>query len=525
MSMLDVNSLMYPSLQAIERYFDEAPEVPKPLVLCEYIHAMGNGPGGAEDYEELFCRFEGCAGGFVWEWCDHAVLTGVTAEGKARFAYGGDFGEFPHDGNFCMDGLVYPDRTPHTGLLEYKNVIRPARVKEVKLSSNLIVIENKLDFTSLADYLTATYELVLDGRPILEGELPPLDIGPRETGSVPLALSIPEGPGRLDLNVFWWKKGSLPLLPSGHALGFDQVQLKSRAVILPALKAGVITADEDDRAVRLRGSRFSYCFDKRAGHFTEMTFDQKPLILAPMSCNIWRAPTDNDRNIRQEWQKAGYDRTVFRAYSTSCAVEDGCAVLTCCLSMTPVYLERSLTIRAEYRVGADGAVDIRLNCERDVRLPPLPRFGLRLFMPPERNRVSYRGYGPAESYADKHAASRFGLYTTTALENHEDYIRPQENGSHFGCEMVKVLYKEAVSLLVESEKPFSFSISPYTQEELTAKTHRDELTSSGCAVLCLDYKQNGIGSNSCGPVLPEKYAFNEPEFAFSLRLTPFPEAR
>ena len=239
-----------------------------------------------------------------------------------------------------------------------------------------------------------------------------------------------------------------------------------------------------------------------------------------MLCNIWRAPTDTDRNLKQEWMRAGYDRAVQRAYEASAEARDGLCVITCRLSLAPIYLQPVLRITATYTIGADGAIGCRFDCQKDGAMPALPRFGLRLHLPRELTSARYFGYGPYESYADKRRASHMGLFETTAEDSHEDYLRPQENGSHYGCSFAEVKSYDGFGLRVESESDFSFQLSPYTQEELTEKAHNFELKKASGPVLCADYRLNGIGSNSCGPRLISKYAFDEKKFTFALRLTP-----
>jgi beta-galactosidase len=303
-------------------------------------------------------------------------------------------------------------------------------------------------------------------------------------------------------------------------MGFDQVVLHREEKKLPAPKAGKVAISQDHRYITVKGENFRYRFDIRLGAFDELIFDQHSLITAPMALNIWRAPTDNDRNIRETWQKAGYHRAVQRAYEAEGAVRDGVAVINCSLSLTPVYLQPIIRVKAAYVIGADGAIDCSFDCEKDADMPDLPRFGLRLQLPKDMRKAQYFGFGPYESYVDKRRASHMGWFETTAEENHEDYLKPQENGSHWGCEEAQVSGSQGIALKVESEAAFSFQISPYTQEELTQKAHSFELTKAPGPVVCLDYKLNGIGSNSCGPKLLEKYAFAETSFSFRLRIAP-----
>ncbi len=515
-SDLDVHSRMYLSTGDCIAYL-ENPDNKKPLIQCEYIHAMGNGPGDAEDYQEIIEKYDQFVGGYVWEWCDHSVMMGKTNEGKAKYYYGGDFGEFPDDGNFCMDGLVYPDRRPHTGLKEYKNVIRPVRA--ALTSSGKIALTNKLAFTNLKDVAAAVCQLTCDGTAVREWTLPELDIAPWETREFPLDEVLPEN-GKCCLKITYIQNRDLPLVKAGHELGFDQLILRDCAytAVLPAAGDG-LGVEETDRTVEIFTDEFRYTFDKHTGIFSSLVYANRALIEKPMEYNLWRAPTDNDRNIRQIWEAAGYDRETVRTYETAVRLENGTAVIECRLSILPIIFQKVLAVTAKYTIGIDGTIRMELDCDKDPIYPMLPRFGIRLFLPKAMSAASYLGYGPYESYPDKHRASWWGEFSTTACENHEDYLKPQENGSHWGCSRVTVSCPKQ-ALTAESGVPFSFNLSPYTQEELTTKMHSFELVESPYTVLCLDCAQSGIGSNSCGPELLEKYRFNPEHFRFDLTLRP-----
>lgn len=515
---LDVYSRMYPSLEEIEAYFSDG-QVKKPYVLCEYIHAMGNGPGDAEDYWEMMEKHPGLCGGFVWEWCDHAVYMGKTPDGRKKYFYGGDFGEFPHDGNFCMDGLVYPDRRPHTGLKEYQNVIRPVRARAGDLKKGEIVFSSTLDFVDARDVLTVSYTVTQDGDAVQTGELEGFSLPPRGEKAYTLAYNVPSS-GDCFLNITYRAAGSHPLIPAGTVLGRDQFELARRERKLKALPAGHVAVAQDHRYITISGDSFRYRFDVRTGAFDQLVAGNRSLITEPMLLNIWRAPTDNDRNLKNDWINAGYNRAVQRAYEAAAEEKDGLAVITCRLSLAPIYLQPILQVHARYVIGADGAIDASFTCEKDEAMPSLPRFGLRLMLPNDMQNARYLGFGPYESYVDKHRASFMCVFSTTAEKNHEDYLKPQENGSHYGCAFAEVTAPDGFGLRVDSEEDFSFNLSPYTQEELTEKAHNFELQKAGGPVLCVDYKLNGIGSNSCGPKLLEKYAFNETKFTFAIRLTP-----
>ncbi len=545
-SNLDLYSRMYASIDEMREYFAGNPD--KPFIQCEYSHAMGNGPGDLEDYFQAFHQYDGACGGFVWEWCDHAVdmgqwederyadRTGGAAylHRRTKYAYGGDHGEYPHDGNFCMDGLVYPYRKPHTGLLEYKNVYRPARVVSFDQESRTVVLHNYMDYVNLADYVKLVYEVDCDGKILAEGSLLLPRIAPHGENSVTLSLlTVPEK-GKCYLRLYYKLRKDTGLLKAGAELGFDEIPLKNadgRNQTAAALMEGgaesrgpvsdggtaAVSVAEDDRYLYVSGADFHYTYNKLTGIWAAMEYRGKQLLERPMEYNIWRAPTDNDRNIRRRWYEAGYDRARSRAYETVCDVEDGAAVIRTELSVSAVSIQRMIRVDARWTVRPDGRIDILLRGTRDTEFPMLPRFGLRLFLPAEMRWVTYYGIGPAESYIDKRRAGRHSRFMAAVETMHEDYIRPQENGSHYDCDYVQTA-GEGVEMTFAGEKTFSFNASVYTQEELTAKAHNYELEPCGCTVLCVDYRQNGIGSNSCGPALLQQYRLDEAEMEFAVSM-------
>lgn len=529
-SNLDLYSRMYPSMEDIHKYFENNPA--KPFIMCEYCHAMGNGPGDLEDYFRIIERYDGICGGFVWEWCDHAIYQGRTVDGKAMYLYGGDHGEFPHDGNFCMDGLVYPDRTPHTGLLELKNVNRPARIVSFSQKKREVVIRNYLDFMNLKEYVSLAWEVTCDGERIGAGtvnETDMPDILPRKEAALFLGFPIP-GAGKCFLKISYIRKEATALLEAGEELGFDEISLKTgdcSSQIVNRLLSGsrgraaahAVEVREDDRRLYVSGPGFTHVYSKLTGTMEEMNVNQRRLLERPAEYNIWRAPTDNDRKIVSEWRKACYDKALSRAYETRYEVtEDGVDIYTE-LSVTAPVIQRILCIKAHWFIGLSGRVDVRLDVRRDMEFPELPRFGLRLFLPKDMEQVTWCGLGPWESYRDKRRASYHGRFSSEVKLLHEDYIRPQENGSHEECDYVTAAGMRS-SLTAVSETPFSFQASIFTQEELTEKAHNYQLVPSPYTVLCLDYRQNGIGSNSCGPRLLKEYRFDEETFVFKVSLIP-----
>lgn len=526
-SNIDMFSNMYPSLESIQEYLDNEPD--KPYIMCEYSHCMGNGPGDLEDYFQFIQSHDGLVGGFLWEWCDHGIYKGKMPDGRGIYYYGGDHNEWPHDGNFCMDGLVYPDRRPHTGLLEFKNVYRPARVVKYDRESGMLTLHNYMDFVDLTEYAALTYQVSCDGEVIDNGFIPYPDgftLPPHSENALPLAVHIPDK-GKCFLKIFYHCDKDLSLRSEGHLLGFDEILLenedsrnqKTLAMWSDAPSNSTITVQETDRYLTLRGKNFTYNFNKLTGLFAAMQYEDAVLLDKKMEFNIWRAPTDNDRKLKLDWLAARYDHCMTNAYRTEYQVTDSGVTLRAKVGIAPISLQKFLDLDVCWTISNSGAVTLALHAERNTVFPELPRFGLRLFLPKEMARVSYFGMGPMESYCDKHHAASHGYFSSTIWQQHEDYIRPQENGSHYDCDYVQ-LDGAGIKLTAVGAKPFCFNASHYTQEELTEKAHNYELHPCDSTVLCLDYAQNGIGSASCGPRLAEQYRLDDASFDFSIRLIP-----
>jgi len=524
-SNLDVYSRMYPALSEIQEYLDK--DGSKPFLLVEYCHSMGNGPGDFEDYFQMIQDNDKMCGGFVWEWCDHAIAHGTAENGKTIYAYGGDHGEEIHDGNFCMDGLVYPDRTVHTGLLEYKNVYRPARVISYNKESGELVLHNYMDFDDLKDYVKISYELTQDGLVISKGILPEFSVAPHGEGITNLKINVPEN-GKCYLKLIYHLKKELPLLDEDHILGFDEIEVSKEDTkcklaekwIPKTVVDSELQVNENDTQIHIKGREFAYTIDKRTALFTEMKFAGREYLNHPMELNIWRAPTDNDMYIKSEWKKAHYDKAYTRAYTTEVVQGKHGVKITSHASVVAETVQKILDVTITWKIEVAGKIDADIAVTKDDEFPDLPRFGVRMFLDKKLSAVRYFGMGPQESYCDKHQAASHGLYRADVGDLHEDYIRPQENGSHCDCEYVE-LNNSRYGIVASAEKAFSFNASYYTQEELEKKTHNYELIESDSVVFCVDYALNGIGSNSCGPVVLDQYRFDDVLFRFQFTLIPY----
>lgn len=513
---IDVQSTMYPSIEWLTKTFRESKEPldQKPLFLCEYAHAMGNGPGSLKEYFDVFYKYDNYCGGCVWEWCDHVGIIEVV-NGIPHYGYGGDFGETIHDGNFCMDGLVYPDRRPHTGLLELKNAARPAHIVPAKTGYTII---NRLDFLNLNDYMYISWNIKKDGAVVKSGIIDNIDVKPNS--QEPLDFKLPKVEGnRVYLTFEMRLKADQPLLSAGHFLGFEQFDISTADTVNKISKAGSkLEIIDNDDIIEIKGKDFNYKFDKLAGSISYIEKKGKVITDTPIEYNVYRAPTDNDRNVKAQWKLEGFDDVHPYTYEIKVSPEKDGVTINVPLSLCHAPRTNAANIDAVWTIYNSGAIHV----SGDVVIPSpkcaLPRFGLRAHLCSCFKTCEYFGYGPYESYLDKHVASRMDRFTQSVSSMHEDYIMPQENGSHFKTEFVS-LYSSELKLTAVSSKPFSFNVSEYTQEELERANHNFELKKSGKTILCLDYKNAPIGSNSCGPGPLDEYLISEKNFSFDFDIT------
>lgn len=526
-SNIDLYSRMYPSLEEIHDYLDADPD--KPLILVEYCHAMGNSPGDLEENWQVILNDPRMCGGFVWEWCDHAVYAGNNANGQPRYLYGGDHGEAIHDGNFCIDGLVAPDRTPHPGLYELWNVQRPARVTAFDPAANTVTICNYLDFLDLDEAVEIAYELTLDGDVIDAGILPLTDpVAPHTAVTVGLPGSVQAvatKTGRAFLTLRYRQRTTRGFVPAGHLLGFDELALPTKskenqyvAKVLNQPGADQpIELHEDEMTITVVGRGFTYTVDKRTGMLSSAQVGAATLLTQPTEVNIWRAPTDNDRRVDGEWRRAYYHQATTRAYTCTAQQTGTQAVITAEAALVAPVIQPIMRLHLAWTINSNGLIDLTLTGQKDPTFPHLPRFGLRFFLPDTMTTATYHGLGPHENYADKRQAARHGWFTSSVNDLNEPYIRPQETGARADCDLITI-EGAGSALTVASARPVSFNASPFTQEALTATTHHHDLEPSGSTVLCIDAAMCGIGSASCGPALLDHYRVNATEFDMNLRL-------
>lgn len=513
----DIESRMYPSPTWCDNYC-KAPERDEPLFLCEYSHAMGNGPGDLRDYWEVIEANDNFFGGCVWEFIDHSVAIG-DKYGDPSFTYGGDFGDHPNDGNFCVDGLVYPDRRVHTGLEELKQAIMPVAVREVKPGT--VAIKSRRYFKSLSD-ISMAWTVKVDGKAVKSGVHPNLDIAPEaeEVFEIVPENELPAH-GTVTLDLSFRQNKPTEWADVGYEVGFAQFiyERAEKVKAAPALYPVELCENREEYTVTV--GETVYKISKFSGMITDICDNGEHLITKPVVPQIWRAPTDNDRNVQWDWRNSSIHNAKVKCYSTEVVkADENEAVILSKISLAAapneVVLRADVTYTVKYGMGIKIACDVKWNIQKKH----YPRFGMRLTMPEGAEQMRYFGYGPNESYVDKRLASKLGEYKSTVTENYEPYVFPQENSSHWGCRWADVHTVAGHGFLFTSCEPFSFNASHFSPEQLTETRHHYELKREPETTVMLDMRMDGIGSNSCGPELAEKYRFNETEFSSSVTIKP-----
>ena len=511
-SLLSVDSFMY-NMPGFADSYHEDPAHTKPLFFCEFTHAMGTGPGDAEDYFQVIQRHEELMGGCVWEWCDHATLEGQNRQHGPVFHYGGDAGEYPHDGNFCMDGLVAPDREPHSGYWEYKNVLRPLRVRLVSQNDEEAVfsVHNYRLFQSLVEYAQIHYTLTEGAKKVDEG-LAFADAPPSGDGTFRVQLRKPPMED-MYITFSYTLLHPEPFRDKGFELGFDQIRLSGPKADPVIEGTSVLEHYEDESSVTVCGEGFRYVYDKLRGTLRQVLRDNQELFTKPMRYSVWRAPMDNDRTVKKEWQAAGLDHVTAKVYSTSVSEDNGVLTVTSAFSLAPIGRQPCFRGIASYSFNGSGEILLSVKGERDMIFPSFPRFGVAFSMVSTgHDRYSYFGYGPGEGYQDMHHALKAGLYKGSAEKLFVDRVKPQESGSRWGVTSAQIGHLSA------SGRPFSFNASYYTDEELTEAKHNYELKRSGSLEVHLDWKIAGAGSASCGTTLLPRYQVRDKHIDWTVKL-------
>ncbi len=525
---VDVVSQMYTDIPAMVLQAAKTPEQePRPFFLCEYAHAMGNGPGSLGDYWDVIRASPRLIGGCVWEWADHSVRM-RTNDGQEWFAYGGDWGDFPNDSNFCIDGLVWPDRTPYSSLLELKKVLEPVAVTLLDAATGRVRITNRHDFVSLA-YLDGVWELTEDGVVIAQGRLPALELGARQSQDVtlPLPTSAGRAGSRRHLMVRFTQAETTAWAPRGHVVAWTQLELPTVVAAVPRLARAAMPAlairNERNRLV-VTGDHWQIGFDTIHGQLDQWTLDGLPLLASAPRLDIWRAPTDNDRGIKGKWRELGYDRMTQRLDRWQVVSADAQRV-EIAVEASLAAVSRAACMRLKHRYVVYGSGDVVIDTKVMVMglgLPPLPRLGLRFAMPGTMDRMAWCGRGPHDSYRDFRDSAAHGVWSSLVRDQYVPYVLPQEHGTKSDTRWLAVTDIRGSGLLAASDATFAVSALAHSQEDLDKAAHTHELRADGLTHVRLDHLHHGLGSNSCGPApQPQHFLKADGEHAFTVRLRGF----
>jgi len=527
--MVDVVSTMYPT---VERLIEEGKRTDdeRPFFMCEYAHAMGNGPGNLKEYWAAIRAHPRLLGGCIWEWVDHGIRQ-RTESGEEWFAYGGDFADHPNDGNFCIDGLNFPDRIPHTGLIEYKKIIEPVHVEPVDLRAGKVRVANRYHFSSLR-HLHGHWSVTREGEVVEEGDLPRLDTPAGETAEVtlPYSRSVGAHGHALLLNIRFTLASDTVWAKRGHEVAWAQFEVPVEVAAAPVVRLSEmapVTVEQSETTIVIRGECFAVVFDALRGVISSWQWRGMELLTAGPRLNVWRAPTDNDVHIAREWRKAGLDRLQHRIErveligrsSSSCPT----ARVEVASVLAPYSLAPAFSCTYGYTVYGSGDVVIETSVTPRRELPPLPRIGLQMRLPGAFDRFTWYGRGPHESYADRKESARVGVYRGTVQDQYVPYIFPQENGNKTDVRWAAVTDIGGMGLLAVGEPFLNVSVHHYTTEDFTNARHTYELVRRDETVLNLDHAQAPLGSQSCGPGPLEEYLLKAEPTEFRVRLRPFSE--
>jgi beta-galactosidase/beta-glucuronidase len=520
---VDVISLMYPHVDSLAAHAKDEDET-RPVIMCEYAHAMGNSPGAFKEYWDIVKTYPRAIGGFVWDWVDQG-LRRMTDEGEDWFAYGGDYGDEPNDGNFCINGLIWPDRVPHPSLWEYKKVLEPVVVEPVNLREGVLRVTNGYAFTDLSG-LDITWTVTRGRETLCSGSLPPLATQPGESDEITVPYDLPEPVAGVEvwLTVRFALADVAPMplahmLPQGHEVAWAQFRLPVTSHFQTADVAamGEIAVDEDADALRVRGEGFEIVFDRPSGRLTRWTQDGEAVLLDGPASHLWRAPTDNDaKRMAALWHEAGLDD--FEETPQSLVV-DRCAPYLVRVKVPMATSVAGVTTHYTYAIYGSGDVILEHRVDLDEDLPPLARVGVKLTVPAAYETYSWYGRGPHESYVDRKEGAAVGFYRSTVDTEYVPYIKPQEYGNKTDVRWVALTSgRDGRGLLAVGMPLLEVSAHHATAHDLAGADHTHELAWRPEITLNLDLAQSGLGSASCGPGVLPKYQLTATGYRYCLRL-------
>ena len=538
----DIWCPMYASIEEIEAYAKNVKN-DRPLIMCEYAHAMGNSTGNLQDYWDVIEKYPKLQGAFVWDWVDQGILK-TTKTGEKYWTYGGDFGEegIRSDGNFCINGLVWPDRTPHPGLYEVKKVYQYIGFEAVDLSKGLIRIRNKYDFTNLSPF-NFDWEVVSDGAVVQSGKLKIPVLEPKQEAQVSLPLTrIEPVPGaEYFLNIRASRSDEWNYVPEDHIYATAQFRLPVEAKPLPPSrdKLAILQTNTIDKKLDVSGIDMKIVFDLVKGTMESFAFKGKELILKGPEPDFWRDPTDNDYGNMMDrrlvvWKKAGERSVVTKVDITQ--PDMGKVVVTFRFDIMGLKDEKIAGYSTVYTIFGSSDVLIRNSFARvNSSIPEIPRMGMQMQLPVEFSNLKWLGRGPHENYADRWTSAEVGLYESTVADQYIPYIRPQENGYKTDTRWITLTDDTGSGILVSGNPVFCFAalhnihddfespgkISEYRKDAKTANTHTINVKPRDLINLNIDLGQMGVGGDdSWGAPIHPQYRLLENRYEYSFRIRP-----
>jgi len=522
---VDMISRMYARIPQIIRLATD-PDDNRPMVLCEYAHAMGNSVGNLKEYWDAIRSHKRLIGGFIWDWADQG-LRKTGADGKEFWAYGGDYGDNPNDGNFCCNGLVQPDRRPNPSLYEVKKVYQRISVTPVEPLEGTFKIRNEYDFTSL-DFVNILWELTEDGKTIQKGKLPKLSLAPGDDKQINIPFEKPNTrPGaEYLLKISFALADNTSWAEQGHVVAWEQFEIPFDTPQAPSADIAAmppLKLQESDKALKITGENFELAIGKSSGAIESLKFDGKELIAEPLVPNFWRVPIDNDNGNGMPrrlgvWRDAGPNRSVGKV--SVAEVKRQLVVVT---AETTISVGTNSACNTVYSVYGSGDIVIKTTVTpRGGNIPKLPRFGMQMAIPGEFSTMSWFGRGPNESYWDRKTGSAVGLYSGPVEENFHPYVRPQETGNKTDVRWLALTNKKGAGLLAVGMPLLSASAWPFTMEDLQKATHTNELPRRKTITVNLDYKQMGVGGDdSWGARTHPEYTLPAKTYSYKFRLRPY----
>ena len=530
----DIICPMYPAIDRIVEWARTTTDW-RPLIMCEYSHAMGNSNGSLKDYYDAFNTYHGLQGGFIWEWLDHGIVK-TTPDGREYWAYGGDFGDEPNDQNFCTDGLVWPDRTPHPGMYEFKKLAMPVAVEAIDLHQGKFRIVNKNWFTGLGQY-QITWEVQVEGRCVQKGRLPRLRTAPRQNEEIRLQWQLPEvADGQecfitfrvaLAEDAVWAERG--------HEIGWEQFQLPfTGAPVLPVARPDAkLQLKSTAAAFTVTGKAFELKFDRKRGRIASLKANGTEFLVNGPEFSIWRALTDNDgiklkpldwqqHKSMFRWLEAGLDQLKLKPLtSEAVALPGGAVKITAAVSGSVKTAADAFTVIQQCVVMPDGEIRLSNRMAIEETLCDLPRLGFEMVIPAGFEKLTWFGRGPQESYWDRKTGYAVGRYESTVTDQYVPYVMPQEHGNHTDVRWMALRNENGDGLLISAPEHMEFNASHFTAADLYAAKHTIDLTPRPETILHLDYHQSGLGTASCGPGTLDRYRLFPGLYQFNYRIRPF----